>query len=98
SLVMDTPDLKYFYITDYSGDSCLIENMPRLNFVCIDGEHFHDIDNLLRPLSTVSTLEFSLSHEMAVCCSTIKFSQLTKCEISPCDSNFMDSLVLLLHS
>ncbi|XP_024004165.1 putative FBD-associated F-box protein At1g05080 [Eutrema salsugineum] len=98
SLVMDTPALTNFYITDYSGDSYSIKNMPCLKDASIIGQSFHDIDKLLRSLSGVSSLDLDLTDEMAVYCSTIKFSQLIKCKIIPCDSDWMDSLVLFLYN
>ncbi|KFK40249.1 hypothetical protein AALP_AA3G349600 [Arabis alpina] len=39
-----------------------------------------------------------LTDEMIQCCSTIKFSRLTKCKIFPSDSEWMDSLVPFLQN
>ncbi|EOA23044.1 hypothetical protein CARUB_v10003814mg [Capsella rubella] len=98
SLVLDTPALRDFYITDRSGNSFSIKNMPCLQYAFIKGKYFPDIDQLLRPLSAVLSLELVLTHEMAVCCGTIKFFRLIKCKLVPCNSDWMESLVPLLRN
>ncbi|KAG7536492.1 FBD domain [Arabidopsis suecica] len=99
-LVVDTPALKDFDISDYSGDSCSIENTPCLNKVHIDVYNwsFPDIDKFLRYFSRVLFLELFLTDEMIVCWRTIKFSRLKKCKIFPCDSDWMDSLLCFLQN
>ncbi|CAN6844114.1 unnamed protein product [Brassica oleracea] len=96
SLVVDTPALKHFYIGDHSGDSWSIKSMPCLQDVFIIGQSFHDMSKLLRSASAVSYLGLHLTDELAVYCSTIEFPQLIQCTIAPCDSNWMDSLILFL--
>ncbi|XP_056863411.1 putative FBD-associated F-box protein At1g05080 [Raphanus sativus] len=96
SLIIDTPALTHFHISDDSGDSWSIKSMPLLQYVFISGQSFHDISKLLRSASAVSSLELDLTDELAVYCSTIEFSQLIHCTISPCDSDWMDSLILFL--
>ncbi|KAG2332456.1 hypothetical protein Bca52824_003636 [Brassica carinata] len=96
-LIMDTPGLTNLYITDNSGESFFIDKMPCLEVANIDVWSFPDTyDKLLRSLSGVRSLELDLTDEMALCCSTIKFSRLIKCKITPRDSDWMDSLVALL--
>ncbi|CAL9226794.1 unnamed protein product, partial [Arabidopsis halleri] len=99
-LVMDTPALTNFYFTDYSGDSCLIENMPCFKDVSIDVmEPFPNIDKFFSYFSSVLSLELLLTDdETILCCSNIQFSRLTKCTIFPFDSDWMDSLVPLLNN
>ncbi|KAH0887055.1 hypothetical protein HID58_063151 [Brassica napus] len=96
SLVVDTPALKHFYIGDHSGDSWSIKSMHCLQDVFIIGQSFHDMSKLLRSASAVSYLGLHLTDELAVYCSTIEFPQLIQCTISPCNSNWMDSLILFL--
>ncbi|CAN6835361.1 unnamed protein product [Brassica oleracea] len=96
SFVVDTPALKHFYIGDHSGDSWSIKSMPCLQDVFIIGQSFHDMSKLLRSASAVSYLGLHLTDELAVYCSTIKFPQLIQCTIAPCDSGWMDSLILFL--
>ncbi|EFH43872.1 hypothetical protein ARALYDRAFT_914041 [Arabidopsis lyrata subsp. lyrata] len=98
-LVIDTPALTNFYLTDYSGDSCSIENMPCFEDVSIDVDQpFPNIDKFFTSFSTVFSLELLLTDETIVCCSKINFSRLTKCKIVPFDSDWMDSLVPLLNN
>ncbi|KAL0775235.1 hypothetical protein Bca101_040387 [Brassica carinata] len=91
SLVVDTPALKHFYIGDHSGDSWSIKSMPCLQDVFIIGQSFHDMSKLLRSASAVSYLGLHLTDELHH-----QFPQLIQCTIAPCDSNWMDSLILFL--
>ncbi|WZZ55542.1 hypothetical protein YC2023_055649 [Brassica napus] len=78
------------------GDSWSIKSMHCLQDVFIIGQSFHDMSKLLRSASAVSYLGLHLTDELAVYCSTIEFPQLIQCTISPCNSNWMDSLILFL--
>ena len=62
SLIMDTPALRDFYITDRSGDSFAINNMSRLQYAYVKVKYFPD--KLLRSLSAVFSLELVLTDEM----------------------------------
>lgn len=55
-LAIDTPGLLYFSITDHSGDSCSIENMPCLEDASIDVKSFSDMDKSKTYLSAVRSL------------------------------------------
>ncbi|CAH8376362.1 unnamed protein product [Eruca vesicaria subsp. sativa] len=96
SLVMDTPALSQLNISDCSEDSWSIKNMPCLQDAHISGQSFHDTSKLLRSASAVSSLGLHLTDELAVYCSTNEFPQLIECTITPCDSDWMDSLLLFL--
>lgn len=64
-LVLDTPALTEFDITDHSGDSCLIEHTPCFEQVYIEvGRDFPDIDKFLTSFSRVLFLELDLTDEM----------------------------------
>ncbi|KAH0887056.1 hypothetical protein HID58_063152 [Brassica napus] len=98
SLVVDTPALKHFYIGDHSGDSWSIKSMPCLLNASISGQSFHDTCKLLKSAYAVTSLELDLTDELAVYCSTIEFPQLIQCTISPCNSDWMDSLIFFLRN
>ncbi|EOA15092.1 hypothetical protein CARUB_v10028460mg [Capsella rubella] len=67
-LVVDTPVLNEFYYTDYSGDSCFIENAPCFDEVSIDFDNviqsFPDIDKFLKSFSRLLFLELALTDAM----------------------------------
>ncbi|XP_023637684.1 putative FBD-associated F-box protein At1g05080 [Capsella rubella] len=101
-LVVDTPVLNEFYYTDYSGDSCFIENAPCFDEVSIDFDNviqsFPDIDKFLKSFSRLLFLELALTDAMMMSWRTIKFSRLRKCKIHPYASDWMDSLLCFLHN
>ncbi|CAN8311229.1 unnamed protein product [Cochlearia groenlandica] len=98
-LVIDTPALIEFWITDYSRDSCLIQNnMPRLLEAHIHVLSFLDIVKSKKPLSSVFFLELYMTNQVIVLCSTINFYRLVKLSISPHRSDWIEPLLLLLEN
>lgn len=75
--VMNTPALKSFDITDYSGDSWSIENMPCLAAARINvDDYFPNIINFVTSLSSVLSLELCLDTDQMVTLSLSLFRSL----------------------
>ncbi|KAH0871547.1 hypothetical protein HID58_078569 [Brassica napus] len=98
-LAIDTLGLLYFSITDHSGDSCSIENMPCLEDASIDVKSFSDMDKSKTYLSAVRSLVLHTTDQVValylfICLlpfSTVKFSRLIK-------SDWLEALLLLLKN
>ncbi|KAF8080090.1 hypothetical protein N665_0976s0015 [Sinapis alba] len=105
-LDIDTPALLFFSISDHSGDSCSIENMPCLENASIDVNSFSNIDKSKTYLSAVRSLELYMTDQVValylfICVlplSTVKFSRLIKLEIYPHRSDWLEALLLLLKN
>ncbi|RIA05091.1 hypothetical protein BRARA_K00696 [Brassica rapa] len=105
-LAIDTPGLLYFSITDHSGDSCSIENMPCLEDASIDVKSFSDMDKSKTYLSAVRSLVLHTTDQVVALYlfigllpfSTVKFSRLLKLRIYPDRSDWLEALLLLLKN
>ncbi|KAF8080091.1 hypothetical protein N665_0976s0016 [Sinapis alba] len=105
-LDINTPALLYFCITDHSGDSCSIENMPWLVDASIEVKSFPDIEKSKTYLSTVQSLVLYTTDQVValylfICLwpfSTVKFSRLIKLGIYPHRSDWLEALLLLLKN
>ncbi|CAH8360744.1 unnamed protein product [Eruca vesicaria subsp. sativa] len=97
-LAIDTPTLLDFYITDRSGDSCSIENMPCLEHASVEIKSFSDIDKSKTYLSTVRSLVLYTTDQVLWPFSTVKFSRLKKLTIYPHRSDWLEELLLLLKN
>lgn len=71
TLVIDSPALNEIFIADYSGDSCSIENKPRLDKAFISGSCYPD-DKFMTCLSSVRYLELVLNFA-TVCNALVQF-------------------------
>ncbi|KAG7565551.1 F-box domain [Arabidopsis suecica] len=80
TLVIDSPVLKKIFITDYSGDSCLFENKPRLDKAKINLFHYPD-NKFMRSLSSIMCLELIMSLATLAWFNTINFSRLIECKL-----------------
>lgn len=65
-LVMNTPTLKSFDITDYSGEFWSIENMPCLKAARIDIDYYFPNIIFLTSLSSILSLELRLNIDQDV--------------------------------
>ncbi|XP_010473935.1 PREDICTED: putative FBD-associated F-box protein At1g05080 [Camelina sativa] len=97
SLVIDAETLGEFYLTDYSGNSCLIENKPRLDRATISVLCYPN-DNFMKSLSSVIYLYILLSTETVVCCHAINFSQLIECTIISLQFDWLQPFMCFLQN
>lgn len=63
-LVMDTPALTTFIISDCSRDGCSMENMHSLEKASINIKYSHDIDKFITSFSAVLSLDLCLTDEV----------------------------------
>ncbi|XP_056848222.1 putative FBD-associated F-box protein At1g05080 [Raphanus sativus] len=95
-LVIDTPALIKFDVTDYSRHSWSIGNMPCLEEAYIMVDCLSLFDKIITASSVVLSLVLTFSDEMLVRCSTVRFSLLIKLSVDPSGSNWVEPLLLLL--
>ncbi|XP_019091504.1 PREDICTED: putative FBD-associated F-box protein At1g05080 [Camelina sativa] len=98
SLVVDAPAMTNCRITDFSGDSHSIEDMPCLRDAIINVESCYQDDKFLTSFSSVSSLYLYLSDAMVKFCTTINFSRLIKLSIFPFGPDWLTPLLLLLEN
>ncbi|KAF8108000.1 hypothetical protein N665_0115s0015 [Sinapis alba] len=97
-LVIDTPALMKFDVTDYSRDSWSIGNMPCLEEVYISVDSLSTFDKIISVSSAIFSLELTFSNEMLVRCSTLRFSRLIRLYVDPNTSDWVNPLLLLLKN
>ncbi|KAG7529879.1 Reverse transcriptase domain [Arabidopsis suecica] len=95
SLVIDSHALKKIIVFDNSGDSCTIENTPRLDkasisAMCYLGDKFM--------LSSLIIFDVLFNIGTVKCCTTINFSQLVECRIQPFDFDWLEPLMVLVQN
>ncbi|CAG7861680.1 unnamed protein product [Brassica rapa] len=97
SLVLDCPALTKLSINDHSGDSCSIGNMPSIVRAELSTFCYPD-KKILRHISSATSLSLTLTEELVVMCRPDNFSQLVDLTITPCDSGWLEQLMLMLKS
>ncbi|CAN7027862.1 unnamed protein product [Brassica oleracea var. botrytis] len=97
SLVLDCPALTKLSINDHSGDSCSIGNMPSIVRAELSTFCYPD-KKILRHISSATSLSLTLTEELVVLCRPDNFSQLVDLTITPCDSGWLEQLMLMLKS
>ncbi|VYS62741.1 unnamed protein product [Arabidopsis thaliana] len=106
-LVINTPSLKYFKLTDYLGEceteldddsySYVFKDMPKLEEAHIDST-YPDIGKFVRSITSVKRLSLcvKVNAEEALYREGICFKQLEHLKLCPCDSNWSKLLARLL--
>ncbi|WZZ76593.1 hypothetical protein YC2023_087963 [Brassica napus] len=89
-LAIDTLGLLYFSITDHSGDSCSIENMPCLEDASIDVKSFSDMDKSKTYLSAVRSLVLHTTDQVAFNTDVIPSSWNQPSSIAGCLSSHLE--------
>ncbi|CAF1729587.1 unnamed protein product [Brassica napus] len=97
SLVLDCPALTKLSINDHSGDSCSIGNMPSIVRAELSTFCYPD-KKIVRHISSATSLSLTLTEELVVLCRPDNFSQLVDLTITPCDSGWLEQLMLMLKS
>ncbi|CDY31097.1 BnaA08g26470D [Brassica napus] len=95
-LVIDTPALIKFNVTDYSRHSWSIGNMPCLEEAHISVDCLSLFDKIITASSAILSLVLTFEDEMLVRCSTLRFSRLLRLSVDPSRSNCVEPLLLLL--
>ncbi|CDY44129.1 BnaA09g31230D [Brassica napus] len=99
SLIIDSPQLKYLCVNDFSEDGCSIESMsPNLTMARVDVGSPPN-ENFLTYLSSVKFLHMTWIDETEVFCSCVNYSQLIECILRPCRAEYwVESVKLLLDN
>ncbi|CAN7043114.1 unnamed protein product [Brassica oleracea var. botrytis] len=99
SLIIDSPQLKYLRVNDFSEDGCSIESMsPNLTMARVDVGSPPN-ENFLTYLSSVKFLHMTWIDETEVFCSCVNYSQLIECMLRPCRAEYwVESVMLLLDN
>ncbi|KAF2590874.1 hypothetical protein F2Q70_00039846 [Brassica cretica] len=95
-LVIDTPALIKFDVTDYSRHSWSIGNMPCLEEAYISVDCLSLFDKIITASSAILSLVLTFEDEMLVRCRTLRFSRLFRLSVAPSRSNCLEPLLLLL--
>ncbi|CAL9225590.1 unnamed protein product, partial [Arabidopsis halleri] len=95
SLIIDSYALNKVIVYDNSGDSCTIENTPRLDkasifVMCYPGGKFM--------FSSLIFFDVHLNIATVKCCTTINFSQLVECRIQPRNFDWLEPLMVLVQN
>ncbi|CAL9235033.1 unnamed protein product [Arabidopsis halleri] len=97
SLVIGSATLRKLFIQDHSGNSCSIENEPRLDYALVGLNCYLD-DKFMASLSSVMYLKLYLISKTDPYCTSIKFSELITCTIRPIRLQWLEPFMHFLQN